>query len=55
VTPAVGHAEAVRLFVVRAQAVKWDFALTPDNVRAVVEICRRLDDSLHVLAENSRM
>jgi transcriptional regulator with XRE-family HTH domain len=42
-TAAVGHAEAVRLFVVRAQAVKFDFDLTPDNVRAVAEICRRLD------------
>jgi predicted ATPase/transcriptional regulator with XRE-family HTH domain len=42
-TEAVGQAEAVRLFVVRAQAVKWDFALTPDNGAAVAEICRRLD------------
>jgi predicted ATPase/transcriptional regulator with XRE-family HTH domain len=42
-TAVVGQAEAVCLFVVRAQAVRWDFALTPDNVRAVAEICRRLD------------
>jgi len=36
-------AEAVRLFVARAQAVREDFALTPDNVSAVAAICRRLD------------
>jgi predicted ATPase len=34
---------AVQLFVDRAQAVHYDFALTEDNVSAVVEICRRLD------------
>lgn len=34
---------AVRLFVDRATAVRYDFALTEDNVRAVVAICRRLD------------
>jgi len=36
-------AEAVRLFVERARAVRSDFALTESNVAAVVEICRRLD------------
>src|SRR3984885_9790236 len=31
------------LFVDRARAVRPGFALTPDNVGAVAEICRRLD------------
>jgi predicted ATPase len=34
---------AMRLFVDRAQAVRYDFALTEENVLAVAEICRRLD------------
>ena len=33
----------IRLFVDRAQAVRYDFALTEENVGAVAEICRRLD------------
>jgi predicted ATPase/class 3 adenylate cyclase/Tfp pilus assembly protein PilF len=37
------RSEAVRLFVERAQTVRPDFHLTPDNVAAVVAICRRLD------------
>lgn len=36
-------ASAVRLFVDRARAARRDFAVTEDNVPAVVEICRRLD------------
>ncbi|HET7091954.1 MAG TPA: adenylate/guanylate cyclase domain-containing protein, partial [Thermomicrobiales bacterium] len=39
----IERAEAVRLFVERAQSVKPGFALTADNAAAVVEICRRLD------------
>ena len=35
--------DAVALFVQRATAVRGDFALTPSNVAAVGEICRRLD------------
>jgi predicted ATPase/DNA-binding CsgD family transcriptional regulator len=39
----IGGRAAVRLFVARAQAVRPDFTLTPDNARAVAEICRRVD------------
>ncbi|MDQ3700595.1 MAG: tetratricopeptide repeat protein [Chloroflexota bacterium] len=35
--------EAVRLFVVRARAVKGDFAVTEGNATVVAEICRSLD------------
>jgi predicted ATPase/class 3 adenylate cyclase len=35
--------EAVRLFVLRAQAVLPDFRLTRDNARAIAEICAQLD------------
>lgn len=34
---------AIQLFVDRASTVRPDFALTDENVEAVVEICRRLD------------
>ncbi len=34
---------AVQLFVDRAQAVRYDFALTDENALAVAEICRALD------------
>ena len=37
------YADAVTLFVDRAQAVVPDFALTPENTPAVAELCRRLD------------
>jgi predicted ATPase len=39
----VAEADAVRLFVERAQAVKADFALTGDNASEVAQVCRRLD------------
>jgi non-specific serine/threonine protein kinase len=39
----VGVAEAVTLFVARAQAVRQDFTLTDQNAPAVSELCQRLD------------
>ncbi len=39
----IRQAEAVRLFVARAQAVKPDFSLTVENALAVAEICHKLD------------
>ena len=36
-------ADAVQLFAARAQAVKRDFAVNPENVEAVAAICERLD------------
>ena len=35
--------DAVRLFAERSQLASSEFAVTPDNVEAVVSICRRLD------------
>jgi len=39
----IGQAEAVRLFVARAQAAQPSFALTATTAAAVAEICQRLD------------
>ena len=39
----IAQADAVRLFVERAQAVKDDFSLTSANAADVVQICDRLD------------
>ncbi len=39
----IAQSDAVDLFVQRAQRADADFALTPDNAAAVVEVCRRLD------------
>jgi predicted ATPase/DNA-binding winged helix-turn-helix (wHTH) protein len=41
--PAVQAAEAVRVFVDRAQLALPDFEVGPDNAAPIVEICRRLD------------
>ena len=39
----VGSAEAVQLFVDRAQAVRPDFQLDDGNAASIADICRRLD------------
>jgi predicted ATPase len=39
----IGRSEAISLFVQRAQAVRPDFELTPENSAAIIEICTRLD------------
>jgi non-specific serine/threonine protein kinase len=41
--PDLSHYAAITLFVQRAQAAKPNFALTRENLAAVVEICARLD------------
>jgi predicted ATPase len=41
--PTITDAEAVRLFVERAVAVKPDFKVTAKNAAAVAAVVRRLD------------
>lgn len=40
---AVASCSCVQLFVERARAMRYDFALDDESARAVAEICRRLD------------
>jgi predicted ATPase/class 3 adenylate cyclase len=35
--------EAIRLFIERAEAASSEFRVTPQNIRAIVQICQRLD------------
>jgi predicted ATPase/serine/threonine protein kinase len=42
-TEAIAAFPSVELFVQRAMSVSSDFLLTPENVRAIAEICTRLD------------
>ncbi|MHB8512049.1 MAG: ATP-binding protein [Actinomycetota bacterium] len=39
----ISTSQAVRLFTDRAELVRTDFVLAPENIQSVVEICTRLD------------
>lgn len=39
----VAHAESVQLFLSRARSISADFAPTPDDLRSVGDICRRVE------------
>ena len=50
--------EAVRLFVDRAAAIREPLAISPENVGAIVQICRRLDGiplAIELAAARARM
>lgn len=54
----VEQSGAVQLFVHHARAVKASFALSPDNVADVVEVCRRLDGlplAIELVAARSKL
>ena len=49
---------ALALFVARASAVQHDFALTPDNLAAIVAICERVDGlplGIELVASRTRL
>lgn len=39
----LSHNESVRLFIERAQIIRPEFTLTPENAELVADLCRRLD------------
>jgi predicted ATPase/class 3 adenylate cyclase len=54
----IANSEAAQLFVARAQAVRPNFTVTPENSAAIVEIVRRLDGiplALELAAARLRM